>query len=336
MSFRKAVDLLRLAEMAGARHGGVALPDIEEAFAVDRRTAQRMTRALEEAFPQTETRLDAERRKYWKLGAGEARSVLRQGLRETELTALEMAIRRAARDGVTTEERALASLRDRLLAAMPASHARRVEADAEAMLEAQGFASRPGPRARAAPGLLGAVAEALKGPWRLTIAYRGATETAPRERLVEPHGLLLGTRRYLVARPVDPGGNGDRRMRHYRLDRIGAARLEPASFARDPDFDLAAHAARAFGSFHAEAEYGEVVWRFAPAAAPAAREFVFHPDQKMEPGPDGSLTVRFHAAGWLEMAWHLYMWGDTVQVIAPAQLRDMVENHRRDDFPALP
>ena len=332
MSFAKAVDLLRLAEMAGARYAGVSLADIEEEFAVDRRTAQRMTKALEAAFPQTETQTDAERRKYWKLGAGDARMILRQGLRESELTALEMAIRRAGRDGATTEERALSALRDRLLAAMPSSHARRVEADAEAMLEAYGFASRPGPRVRAAPELLGAIAEALKGPWRLAIAYRGANDTEARERLVEPHGLLLGTRRYLVARPA--GGDGI--MRHYRLDRIDTARLEPGSFARDPDFDLAAHAGRAFGSFHAADEYGEVVWRFAPEAADTAREFVFHPDQRMEGAEDGALTVRFHAAGHLEMAWHLYMWGDAVEVLAPDALRAMVEGYRRGDFPALP
>jgi len=332
MSFRKAVDLLRLAEMAGARYGGVSLPDIEEEFSVDRRTAQRMTKALEDAFPQTETRTDDERRKYWKLGAGDARMILRQGLRESELTALEMAMRRAVRDGATTEVRALRTLRDRLLAAMPSSHARRVEADAEAMLEAYGFASRPGPRVRATPELLGAIAEALKGPWRLTLSYRGASDAGASERLVEPHGLLLGTRRYLVARPA--GGDGI--MRHYRLDRIDAARLEPASFARDPAFDLAAHAARAFGSFHADGEYAQVVWRFAPQAAPAAREFVFHPEQQMEDGSDGTLTVRFHASGHLEMAWHLYQWGDAVEVLAPAELRDLVAEHRRGDFPALP
>jgi predicted DNA-binding transcriptional regulator YafY len=36
------------------------------------------------------------------------------------------------------------------------------------------------------------------------------------------------------------------------------------------------------------------------------------------------------------MAWHLYTWGDKVEVIAPAKLRDMVEHHRRADFAALP
>ncbi|MFC7706210.1 hypothetical protein ACFQXB_18725 [Plastorhodobacter daqingensis] len=29
----------------------------------------------------------------------------------------------------------------------------------------------------------------------------------------------------------------------------------------------------------------------------------------LEPQDDGSLVVRFEAAGWLEMTWHLYQWG---------------------------
>jgi predicted DNA-binding transcriptional regulator YafY len=332
VSFRKATDLLRLAEMAGARYGGVSLDEIAETFEVDRRTAQRMTRALEDTFRGVRTRTDAERRKRWKLDPAEARMIFAQGLREAELTALEMSIRRAERDGAARDAEALARLRDRLLAAMPGPHARRVEADAEALLEAQGFASRPGPRVRVRSDLLGVIAEALKAPQRLTLTYAGARDAVPRERLVEPYGLLLGTRRYLVGR--EAGGDG--RMRHYRLDRIGAARLEPGAFPRDPDFDLAGHAARAFGSFHAEAEYGEVVWRFAPRAAEVAREFLFHPDQEMTEEPDGSLTLRFRASGHLEMAWHLYQWGDAVEVLAPEALRRMVEGHRRGDFPALP
>ncbi len=51
MSFEKARDLLRLADMVMSRHMGVSLAEIEEAFGVSRRTAQRMTRALTDAFP---------------------------------------------------------------------------------------------------------------------------------------------------------------------------------------------------------------------------------------------------------------------------------------------
>ncbi len=331
MSFQKAADLLRLAELATARYQGVSLTEIEEEFRVDRRTAQRMTKALEQMFPRCLTRVDDSRRKFWKLRADDARLMLAQGIRDSELAALELAIRRAERDGAVTDVRALSGLRDRLLSAMPGPHARRAEADAEAVLEAHGFASRPGPQVRVGADLMGVIGAALKGPHVLTVVYAGGRDP-DRERRLEPHGLLLGARRYLVAR--EAGGDG--RMQHYRLDRIASARLEADSFARDPTFNLTTHAARAFGSFHSDAEYGEVVWRFAPAAAPTAREFVFHPTQDLTEGEDGSLTVRFTASGHLEMAWHLYQWGDAVEVLAPEPLREMVDRHRRGDFPALP
>jgi predicted DNA-binding transcriptional regulator YafY len=331
MSFQKAADLLRLAEMATARYQGVSLTEIEETFAIDRRTAQRMTRALEDMFPGCTTRVDDARRKFWKLRAEDARLMLAQGIRDSELAALELAIRRAERDGALTDAQALAGLRGRLLAAMPGPHARRAEADAEAVLEAHGFASRPGPQVRVDAGLLGVIGASLKGPHVLSVVYAGGRDP-DRVRRLEPHGLLLGTRRYLVAR--EAGGDG--RMQHYRLDRIGQARLEADSFARDPAFDLTTHAARAFGSFHHDAEYAEVIWRFSPAAAPIAREFLFHPTQVMTDDDDGSLTVRFMASGHLEMAWHLYTWGDAVEVLAPEALREMVAHHRRGDFPALP
>lgn len=67
-----------------------------------------------------------------------------------------------------------------------------------------------------------------------------------------------------------------------------------------------------------------------------AAEFRFHPTQVLEPQDDESLIVRFTAAGWLEMAWHLYQWGDKVEVIAPDGLRTLVEGYRRSDFDALP
>jgi hypothetical protein len=47
-------------------------------------------------------------------------------------------------------------------------------------------------------------------------------------------------------------------------------------------------------------------------------------------------VVRFSAAGHLEMAWHLYVWGSEVEVLAPERLRAMVDGYRRSDFPSLP
>lgn len=332
MSFGKAEDLLKLAEMAAARHVGVSLADIAEEFGCTYRTAQRMTRALEQTFTGVVIRTDAEQRKYWVLGQRDIRLLAAQGLRDRELVALEMSIRRAERDGATNEVEALRRVRDRLLAAMPKSHARRTESDAEAILEALGFACRPGPKVAANERLLSTIAAALRGPFLISMAYGRDAASTGAERLVEPYGLLLGIRKYLVGKIQ---GESDR-VRHFRLDRIHAIQIEGQSFNRDPEFSLETHAARAFGSFQSDEEYSEVIWRFSPAAAPTAREFLFHPAQEMTEEADGSLTVRFTASGHLEMAWHLYMWGDTVEVLAPDTLRGMVAMHRRSDFPALP
>ena len=226
----------------------------------------------------------------------------------------------------------LISLRDRLLATMPSSHARRAEVDAEAMLEAQGYACRPGPRVQVEPNILGAIAVAIKAPFSLNIVYRGARDDAALDRVVEPYGMLLGIRQYLIAHDI---GNG-RAFRRFRLDRIASAKITGQSFARDPDFDLDTYAAQSFGSYHSDAEHQPVMWRFTPSAAAAAREFALHPNQVVTEEPDGALRVTFTASGWVEMAWHLYQWGDQVEVIAPVELRDLVRGHQRSDVGVLP
>jgi hypothetical protein len=112
---------------------------------------------------------------------------------------------------------------------------------------------------------------------------------------------LFGMRGYLIAREIGTVSQ----FRQFRLDRISQAVTLPGSFARDAGFDLRTYASRAFGSYHSDAEYGPVEWKFAPVATAVARGFVFHPDQEVETNLDGTLTVRFAASGWLEMAWHL-------------------------------
>ena len=145
--------------------------------------------------------------------------------------------------------------------------------------------------------------------------------------------MLAGARRYIVGRPVnDPNGA----IRTYRLDGVDAARVTDQPFVRPDNFDLQAFANQAFGVYQNDAEYGAVSWRFRPEAAEHARLYQFHPDQTMEDEDDGSLVVRFSASGQLEMCWHLYAWGDKVEVIEPEFLRRMVNDYRRGDFPAMP
>jgi predicted DNA-binding transcriptional regulator YafY len=330
--FSKTHELLRLADMAAAREDGVSLEEIKQTFGVTLRSAQRMTQALTQAFPSIA--VSGGKRgepKRWSL-AGDERLLHLKGIRDDELSALDMSIRRAEREGAITEARALAALRDRLVVLHSTSEVVRAEADAEATLQARGHACRPGPSTAYDPAILEIIDLALKGPFRLEITYLAELDDVPRLRIVEPYGVLFGTRCYLACRDLA----ADERIRNFRVDRILNARRLNDSFQRKQGFDLKQHVARAFESFHSETEFGTVIWRFSSRAARAARSYVFHPNQTIEDDDDGGLIVSFEAAGWLEMAWHLYKWGDTVEVIAPEQLRRMVDGHRRDDFPSLP
>jgi len=327
MSFTKAQDLLRLALMAVARRQGVSLREIAEAFDVSHRTAQRMTHALEATFANVVWDDDDEMRRRWRIT-----KPLPGGLRlrqEPAIEALEIALREALSQNRLGHAQALQDLLETTAASLGARDTARAEADAEAVLTTLAHVTRAGPRPSLRPGILDGIIEALRGPFRLRMVYREAE--AP-ERIVEPHGVLLGARTYLVARQP----RRSEKMLYFRVDRIHAATCTEESFAFEPGFSIEDHAARAFGTHQTEGQYGEVIWRFTPEAAPHAAEFRFHPHQELEWQEDGSLIVHFHAAGWLEMAWHLYQWGDKVEVLAPEGLRAYVHPWRRSDFDGMP
>lgn len=330
MAFAKGQELLRLAMMA-TRRRGVNLDDIEEEFGCSGRTAQRMTDALLTAFPQTERVVGEDRRASWIIPARAIAPLLTPSA--DELVALAEAIAQLEHAGMAQEAARARSLERKVRALIPPEQGTRLEVDKEAMLEALGHAARPGPRPAADEEVVEAIYEALKGPNLLRILYRKRAEDEARERIVAPHGLLLGVRRYLVARDTAKGPQAA--LQHYRVEEIQEAELLPASFDIDPGFSLRKHAEKGFGSYLSEEQFGEVVWRFTPEAAAQARRYVFHPTQTTEEADDGSLIVRFRASGHLEMTWHLYSWGDAVEVLAPDALREMVHGYRRT-FPALP
>ena len=330
MSFAKAQDLLKLAMMA-TRRRGVTLEDIAEEFGCVHRTAQRMTEALEAAFPQALSEDGEDRKRRWRIPSRAVAPLLTPSAEE--LAALTTAIRQLDAAGMATEAKAAHQLERKVRALLPADAGTRLAVDEEALLEALGHAARPGPRPAASSAVDAAISEALKGPFLLRILYRRRAQDRPSQRTVAPHGLLLGTRRYLVARDTGKGPHAP--LQHYRVEEITDAEVLAQSFAIDPDFSIRRHAEKGFGSYESAAEHGDVVWRFSPEAAPHARRFVFHPTQVVEEAADGSLLVRFRASGLLEMCWHLYSWGKSVDVLQPARLREMVHGFRRD-FEAFP
>ncbi len=330
MAYKNARELVRVAFMA-ASYQGVSLGMIEEEFGCSRRTAQRKIEALVAIFPETDRRLDYERRPWWRLPSKGVAQLLAPTAEE--LAALSIAADELERSDAASEVRGLRSLHHKIRALIPPDQGRRLDADEEVLLVAMGHAARPGPRAASNVIVDNAISAALKGPSHLRILYRSRNDAEPVDRVVAPHGLLLGFRRYLVAIDTAKRNEG---MRHYRVEDIVEVEVLPSSFEPNPAFRLEDHAQRGFGSYQNDQEYSEVIWRFTPEAADRASRFVFHPMQRVQAGSDGSLTVRFKASGLLEMCWHLYSWGDGVEVLAPPGLAALVKAHRRSDFQSLP
>ena len=198
MSFWKAEQLLALATLVAARHAGVTLDDVIERFSVSKRTAQRMLRALEAQFTDTNVSTDGEGRKRWHLPSGALRDLM--SLSPEELAALDIAIETLKRSGLAVEADDLLNLREKILALVPRSKAARLETDHEALLEAQGLAARPGPRQRIDRKIAAAIAEAIKACRILEVEYQSRGEPAPRAApagaLRSAHGIAT-----LPARP---------------------------------------------------------------------------------------------------------------------------------------
>jgi len=108
--------------------------------------------------------------------------------------------------------------------------------------------------------------------------------------------------------------------RLYAMTNMSNVKVTLRVFDRRHGFDLASFAARSFGVF--QQEPFNVVWRFAPRRAADAMQQHFHPNEIKKTLPDDSVEVSFMAGGILEMCWHLFTWGEDVEVVEPEELRD--------------
>ena len=335
MAYAKAAELLELAlDVAGRRHG-MAYAEIDARSSAPspdarRRNTQRQVRALERLFGDRVTTSSDERGKYVLLQGGTLRGII--DLEPQELAALDRGAELLAASNAVLEADSLAMLSRKLQLLRSGKSRNRVDVDYAALLESSHVLVRPGPRPVLEPAQMAPLTQALLAIRQLSFNYAGQ-DGVPRRRQVHPYGIIAGHRAYLLA--VDAEAPDDLPVL-WRVDRMANVSMCDEAATRPDDFDLAAFARRSFGVFHDENEYGEVEWRFRADVAERVLGFRFHPDQSMTVDADGAVTVRFYASGWLEMAWALYPWGDSVEVIRPASLRALVEGHQRSDFGGVP
>lgn len=314
MRHEKGARLLELARMLASTAEGLSLDEMAERLGVSRRTAERMRDAVWEVFPQLEA-IDEGVSRRFRIPAG--LDGLFQAPTAEELAALAASAELMDRQGAGARAAALRSLEQKVLSATRASARRRLAPDLEALLQAETIAVTAGPRPFEEESVLAAVREGLKSLSTLRFRYEGGSSPG-RVREVVPFGILFGRSNYLVAEEVGAGTG----PRNWRLDRVFDVEVTGSPGAPPADFSLQAYADESFGIYQDDTH--DVILRILPHGREDAVRWRFHARQKVEPQSDGSTLVRFRASGMRELAWHLFTWGDKVEIVEPPALMEMM------------
>lgn len=318
MRHEKAATLLNLARTLASSAEGMTLDEIAQELGENRRTVERMRDALASVFPQLEEVQDGATKRFRIPGGLDG--FINAPTKE-ELLELNKAIDGLRRRDAMASADAVQTLEKKIRSAMKRPALNKLAPDLEVLLRAEMIAVPAGPRAVEDPTVLLAIRDGLLQMRALQFVYHGgSTPGATRE--VVPFGILFGRCNYLIAADF-----GTTKPKHWRLDKIeGIAVLEKAA-ARPADFNLVQFATGSFGFFQGPQE--DVVLHVLPHGMDEFKNWRFHPNQQVELLGDGSALVRFRASGMLELVWHLFCWGNQIEIIAPISLRELMTTELR-------
>ena len=306
----KLAQALGLIMSLASSRAGRTMAQMMEDLNCSRRTVERLLAAIRQVCVDIVEVPTDEREKRWHMRPNRLVGSVRMSAEE--VAEIEAAAARLKQDGLPTRAATLRGAAIKLRAMMDEAARRRAEPDVEALLASEGLASRPGPKVEVPEGVIETLRHALLAVRRVRMRYRDA-KGQEREHLLEPCGLVYGTRPYLLA--VKPGKP---EPAVWRLDRVVEIETTEEGFVPREGFDVGTLMRDCFGVWREPPM--EVVLRFDARAAADAIGWRFHVSQSSEPQPDGAL-VRFRAGGIEEMANHLATWGDTVEVVSPPELR---------------
>ena len=143
-------------------------------------------------------------------------------------------------------------------------------------------------------------------------------KTRVRPYFLEPDAALRSV--YLIGfdEPADA-------MRTYKVERIRAATLTTDRYEIPDDFDPDAWLANSWGIWSSDGTPTvRIRLRFDPTIAHRVREAVWHRSQELVELDGGGVELAVTVAGIVEIRPWILSWGDGVEVVEPAELRESV------------
>ncbi len=318
LNYGKFIDLLDVVLKMQGR-SMFSLSDIRDVITRNRgkctrRTAERIRDALLRALPDMEE-LDfrnEKNEKVWRIDSLPLKTSLRLNL--AELEAMKIAQKLLGAEGCENPLESMRRTETNIGAVLMAKNQNALKKDAEELNEQIAVAWRPRVSKRFDKNVEDTLRRAIADRRRVDITFveNGHAENAE----ICPYGIILTADAHYVVHHRKKLTEDRRETVLYDMASITRAAPCDKIFYNDEDFDIGSFAEQTFGVC-AEKPFA-VELRFKPGIVPYARKIDFHPTQEKIENGDGSLTVKFQAAGVLEMSWFLLRFGKSVEVIAPA------------------
>ena len=156
----------------------------------------------------------------------------------------------------------------------------------------------------------------------LEFAYRKLGDEQAEVRRVQPlHLACIDNQWYLFGHDLHREGS----IRTFALTRMAALKNTGKRFEKPEPFSLDEHLASSFGVFSSQAAE-TVRLRFDPFSSRLIRERNWHPSQSLAALEGGSLELSMHIGVSPEVHRWVLGWGEHVEVLAPATLRQSIAN----------
>ena len=299
--YSRISDILDLAIFMQSKIEGVTIPQIAERYNISRKTAERMRDSLMCIFPQIDEIKVQDSYKHWGFTNFSLSNLI--AFTPEELASINQLKNLANGD--------VANILEKIIEKIEALNNKNnidIKDKIELIMQTQGFCIKQAPNYKIKPEFFEAIKDSIGKSCKLNAIYHS------KKRLIEPLGLIYGTKIYLVGKEKEKGKG----IYNYLLHKFEALECSNIPFKKTK-FDLQKYANLSFGSFHGEIL--KVKLSFVPKLKDDIINYNFHPTQKISEEKDGSITVKFSASGSKEIFCHLFKWGSDCKIVSPESLK---------------
>ena len=313
--YSRVSDIIDLIIFMLSKLNGVSLNDIQERFNVSRRTAERMRDSILAIFHQVDEIKTTDRCKRWgftNFSLNELVWFSNENIAYLEnLKNISDDLSKKELEDILTKIKALRYKTPHL-----------DENQIELILQSEGYAIRQTQNYKVDLNTVSIIRQGIKENLKIKAEYNG------KEKILSPLGLIYGEKIHLIAREEDKG-QGEY---NYILHKLKKTELTGEKF--DPKgFNLKEFSKKSFGVYFGEIY--DVKLKFKQEAAEDVLNYNFHPTQKIKQQADGSVVVTFKASGEKHIMWNLFKWGSSVEILAPADLKNKYKEYLEEVMKAI-